>query len=60
MTLFDAWANANPSPRKDIAAGQAIFNTHPLTITNVRGLNDNVALGRPAMATAQHAMTRRM
>jgi len=49
MSMFDAWANANPSPRKEIAAGQAIFNTHPLAITNVRGLNDNVALGRPAL-----------
>jgi len=49
MTLFDAWTNANANPRKDIAAGQAIFNTHPLTITSVRGLNDNAALGRPAM-----------
>src|SRR4029077_17486664 len=49
MTLFDAWTNANAKPRKDIAAGQAIFNTHSLTITNVRGLNDNATLGRPAM-----------
>jgi hypothetical protein len=48
MTLFDAWAQASANSRKDIAAGQAIFNTHPLTITNVRGLNDNAALGKPA------------
>jgi cytochrome c peroxidase len=38
----------NSSFRKDIAAGQGIFNMHPLTITNVRGLNDNAALGKPA------------
>jgi cytochrome c peroxidase len=48
MTLFDSWANANVGSRKDIAAGQAIFNSHPLAITNVRGLNDNAALGKPA------------
>ena len=48
MTLFDAWTSANANSRKEIAAGQAIFNTHPLTITNVRGLNDNAALGRPS------------
>lgn len=34
--------------REDIAAGEIIFNTHPLTITNVRGLNDNVSLGSPS------------
>jgi cytochrome c peroxidase len=48
MTLFDSWANAKTASRRDIAAGQAIFNSHPLTITNVRGLNDNPALGKPA------------
>ncbi|UWZ86807.1 hypothetical protein [Occallatibacter riparius] len=36
------------SAREDIAAGEVLFNTHPLTITNVRGLNDNVSLGSPA------------
>lgn len=34
--------------REDIAAGEVIFNTHPFTITNVRGLNDNPYLGNPA------------
>lgn len=34
--------------REDIAAGELLFNTHPLTITNVRGLNDNASLGSPA------------
>lgn len=51
MTLFDSWANAKAGSRQDIAAGQAIFNSHPLTITNVRGLNDNAALGKPAAIT---------
>src|SRR4029077_11619630 len=48
MTLFDAWTNSSSEARRNIAAGQAIFNSHPLTITNVRGLNDNAALGKPA------------
>jgi hypothetical protein len=30
-----------------IAAGERLFNSAPLTITAVRGLNDNAALGRP-------------
>jgi hypothetical protein len=50
FSLFTAWQNPpgglSPS-RKAIAAGEMIFNTHPLTISNVRGLNDN-----PAVAAA--------
>lgn len=34
--------------REDIAAGEVLFNTHQLTITNVRGLNDSASLGSPA------------
>jgi cytochrome c553 len=34
--------------REEIAAGEVLFNTHPLTITSVRGLNDSAALGSPA------------
>jgi cytochrome c peroxidase len=58
FTLFDDWDNPdssgrrggyNPEPneaREKIAAGQKLFNTHPLTISNVRGLNDNAALAK--------------
>ena len=31
---------------QQIAAGENLFNTHPLTISNVRGLNDNAALAK--------------
>ena len=54
FTLFAPWANARTlSPavtqaRRDIAAGETLFNTRALTITSVRGLNDNAALGSPA------------
>src|ERR1700743_1603351 len=58
MTLFAAWENGgDPSrdygrdrqraARSDIAAGEALFNTAPVTISAVRGLNDNAALGNP-------------
>jgi cytochrome c peroxidase len=59
MTLFDSWtglsyANAQGlrdlvriTARKAIAAGETLFNTLPINITNVRGLNDNAALGKP-------------
>jgi cytochrome c peroxidase len=53
MTLFSSWENLKAGDewdrgvveaRKDIAAGEVLFNTRPLTITSVRGLNDNPAL----------------
>ena len=54
MQLFDAWAGSERTTdgeraraRADIAAGQQIFNTFPLTISDVRGLNDNSAINRP-------------
>ena len=60
FTLFDSWASSNPSffsfrdrddaMRKKIAAGEVLFNTRPLTISSVRGLNDNSALGATPIA----------
>ncbi|MGH8318603.1 MAG: hypothetical protein ACREUL_11585 [Steroidobacteraceae bacterium] len=57
MTLYAAWTQIPPtvSPdlgdartaRAEIAAGERLFDSAPLTITNVRGLNDNPALGNP-------------
>jgi cytochrome c peroxidase len=58
FTLFDPWSNLKSgtnsgieAARASIARGQAIFNTQPLTITNVRGLNDNATLGSPPSIT---------
>jgi cytochrome c peroxidase len=50
MTLFSAWStNSNASAAQQaIAAGEALFDSAPIQITNVRGLNDNAALGKPA------------
>jgi cytochrome c peroxidase len=52
LTLFGSWENLSNSgryaePRKAVARGQTVFNTHPLTITAVAGLND--ALNLPAI-----------
>src|SRR6266849_8719664 len=46
FNTFDAWA-ALPSsdPRAAIARGQAIFNSKPINITGVAGINDDVSAG---------------
>jgi cytochrome c peroxidase len=62
MTLFAAWANLNDdngnfieayqdAQRRKIAAGATLFNSAPVQISNVRGLNDNAVLGKPSMFT---------
>jgi len=61
MQLFAAWMQNPPShpvesarqraARAAIAAGEKLFNSAPLTIANVRGLNDNAALGSPTSLT---------
>ena len=48
FTIYDRWqdlSSSNPytAGRQAVARGQAVFNTHPLSITAVAGLND--ALG---------------
>ncbi len=53
FTVFAQWLSLKSSgpyaaARAAVARGEAIFDTHPLTITNVTGLND--ALGMPAIA----------
>ena len=62
MTLFAPWAQlrgddddgdsdrgdgGHRAARRAIAAGEQLFNSAPIEITNVRGLNDNAALGKP-------------
>lgn len=51
MTLFDAWQSSNGNgggARAAIARGEQLFNTKPIAITDVGGLND--ALGMPVIA----------
>jgi cytochrome c peroxidase len=40
FTLFSKWENSYDPYRRSVARGEEIFNTHPLFITDVRGLND--------------------
>jgi len=58
FNLYSAWLNDEGSKhtdndsqqsvaRAEIAAGEQLFNTAPLKITAVRGLNDNPDLGYP-------------
>src|SRR5581483_3028966 len=56
MQLFAPWMQSARSPaagfdrraaQAAIAAGEQVFDSAPLVITNLRGLNDNAALGNP-------------
>ncbi len=43
---FDAWATLPySSPRAAVARGQAIFNSKPINITDVAGINDDLSAG---------------
>jgi len=43
---FDAWTSMpDPSARAAVARGQAIFNSKPINITGVAGINDDVSAG---------------
>ncbi len=46
FTLFNSFDGRRRDARADIAAGEKLFNTRALTISNVRGLNDNAALAK--------------
>lgn len=42
FTLFDAWADSSSPARRSISRGQELFNTKPIRITGVAGLNDDL------------------
>ena len=42
--LFDAWVNSQSAARASIARGQTVFNTKPINITGVAGVNDVLGL----------------
>ncbi len=44
FTLFTAWVNSQSSQRASIARGEALFNSKPITISGVAGINDVVGL----------------
>jgi cytochrome c peroxidase len=47
FNLYTAWANSTVAQQASIARGENIFNTAGMVIQNVRGINDNAALGSP-------------
>lgn len=54
FNLYDSWAAAHSgtsdqaSNRSAVARGQALFNTFPITLRGVGGLNDEAAFGSPS------------
>lgn len=51
FTLFVGWENSTNPAQASIARGEDIFNTATMQIENVPGLNDNPAVGSPALIT---------
>jgi hypothetical protein len=52
FTVFDAWAHEGTAEGRDearaaVARGQALFNSKPIAITGVSGINDESAFGNP-------------
>ena len=53
FNLYNAWTDTQSGPsyqvtnRRAVARGQALFNTLPITISGVSGLNDEAAFGAP-------------
>jgi cytochrome c peroxidase len=52
MTLYSTWSNLTGrnynANRAAVARGETLFNTFPINISGVGGLNDNPAFGSPA------------
>ena len=48
FTTYTKWLDSGDPHRRSVARGEEIFNTHPLTITSVRGLNDT--LNQPSIS----------
>jgi cytochrome c peroxidase len=52
FNTFDAWASLpDTSPRAAVARGQAIFNSRPINITGVTGINDDLTAGASLSGT---------
>lgn len=49
FNLYEDWNNSRSTARSSIARGQAIFNSKPITISSVAGIND--VTGMPASFT---------
>jgi hypothetical protein len=59
--VYEAWANrrggGTEAARRSVARGEAIFNTRPITISGVWGLNVNSPFNPPLPASFQGACT---
>jgi hypothetical protein len=54
FNTFDAWSSVPyTDPRASVARGQAIFNSKPITITGVAGINDELSAGGLGVASVQ-------
>jgi cytochrome c peroxidase len=51
FTLFNPWVNSSETAKASIARGQTIFNSKPISISGVAGLNDNPLVGGPIVGT---------
>ena len=51
MSMYTTWLNSPNEYRRSIARGEALFNTKPITISGVKGLNDNPYFGSPVSFT---------
>jgi cytochrome c peroxidase len=52
FTIYNAWSastGTNAAGRLAVARGQALFNSKPIMIQGVSGINDEAAFGMPAM-----------
>ncbi len=47
MTLYQSWAGAKNVPRASVARGEQLFDSKPIPISGVKGLNDNPYFGSP-------------
>lgn len=47
FTLYKSWANSGSQYRRSVSRGEDLFNTFPIAISGVGGLND--ALGQPVI-----------
>jgi len=55
--LFDAWSRSHDKARRSVARGQEIFNTRPITISGVGGLNLNSPFNPPLPSSFQGTCT---
>jgi len=51
FTLFNPWVNSSETAKASIARGQTIFNSKPISIAGVAGLNDAFFSGTPIVGT---------